>query len=263
MNSRMISTTAILFVALFSTPASSQVKPNTRPVPAAAPVPPTPIVDDLTAARNATDTFLKGVKIADLPEGKEMLLGVQWITGEADFGQNFYERPKYTVATTVFEKLFDTDTPGVQGYKRLLDMNAVSKAGTPLIVRYIVIAYKDQHTNQWKVLGTDTDDGVDIDRQVAFFGQNLHDRTLSEQGSYLTYGEWLLRAGRIKEAREALTTALSSSTTSTEMVFGKPIDNGTYSDLHRLQINALLSVIDSITGVHKGVLSQPSSIAPC
>jgi hypothetical protein len=47
------------------------------------------------------------------------------------------------------------------------------------------------------------------------------------------------------------------------MVFGKPIDNGTYSDLHRLQINALLSVIDSITGVHKGVLSQPSSIAPC
>jgi hypothetical protein len=154
--SSTILATAILSVTWLSAPSysqvSSQAKPHARPAPASAPVPPPPVVDDLTAARDATDTFLKGVKIDDLPEGKEMLSRVQWITGEADNGQNFYVRPKYTTATTIFEKLFDTDTPGVQGYKRLLDMNAVSEAGTPLLVRYIMIAYKDQHTNQWKVL---------------------------------------------------------------------------------------------------------------
>jgi hypothetical protein len=204
-------------------------------------------VDDLTAARDATDTFLKGVKIADLPEGKEMLSGVQWITGQADNGENFYVRPKYTTASTIFEKLFDTDTPGVQGYKRLLDMNAVSEAGTPLLVRYIMIAYKDQHTNQWKVLGTGTDDSVDVDRQAAGFSQHLHDAITSEQQSYLTYGKWLLMAGHIKESRQALTTALSASTTSTVMFLGKPLDDGKYSGLHRLQTQALLSVIDSIS----------------
>lgn len=88
---------------------------------------------------------------------------------------------------------------------------------------------------------------MDIDHQVAVFGQNLHDRTLSEQQSYLTYGEWLLMAGRIKESRQALTTAQSASTTSAGMIFGKPYDDGKYSGLHGLQIKALLSVIDSIS----------------
>jgi hypothetical protein len=46
------------------------------------------------------------------------------------------------------------------------------------------------------------------------------------------------------------------------MVFGKPIDDGTYADLHRVQIKTLLGVINSITGVHADALSQPSSIAP-
>jgi hypothetical protein len=204
-------------------------------------------VDDLTAARDASDAFLKGVKIADLPEGKEVLSGAQWITGEADYGQNFYERPKYTTATTIYEKLFDTDMPGVQGYKRLLDMNAASEAGTPLLVRYIMIAYKDQHTSQWKVLGTGTDDSVDIDHNVAFSGQNLDDRTRSEQQCYLTYGWWLLMAGRIKESRQALITAKSARTTSMGVLFDRPFDDGRYSGLHSVQITALLSVIDRIS----------------
>ena len=145
------------------------------------------------------------MKLADLPEGKEMLSGVQWITGEADNGKNFYERPKFTEVTTLFEKLFDTDIPNVRGYKRLLEMKAVSEAGTPLLVRYIMIAFKDQRTKQWKVLDTGTDDSVDIESQVAFFGRRLQDTQFtSEQKNYLNYGHWLLLAGRVREARQAL-----------------------------------------------------------
>ena len=50
----------------------------------------------------AVDKFLAGLKLADLPEGKEMMGKTQWITGLADYGQNFYARPVYTSAETLF-----------------------------------------------------------------------------------------------------------------------------------------------------------------
>jgi hypothetical protein len=242
---------ALVGMTFLSALTVAQMKPQNRPTPN----PSTPIVDDLIAAREATEIFLKGVKLADLPEGKEMLAGVQWITGEADNGKNFYVRPRFTEATTLFEKLFDTDVPSVQGYKRLLEMKAVSEAGTPLLVRYIMIAFKDQHTKQWKVLGTGTDDSVDIDRQVAFFGRRLQDTQFtSEQQNYLSYGHWLLLAGRISEARQALITALGASPYSNDRVLGRRMD--TYSSLHRLQIQSLLTVIENVTGDHIAVSTR-------
>src|SRR5260370_25372440 len=36
-------------------------------------------------------------------------------------------------------------------------MKAVSEAGTPLLTRYSMVAFKDRRTNKWKVLDTGTD----------------------------------------------------------------------------------------------------------
>src|ERR1035438_7193125 len=164
---------------------------------------PTPQKDELTSAREATDKFLSGVKLAELPEGRQLLSETQWITGEADHGKNFYFRPRFTEVTSLFEKLFDTDVPGVQGYERLLDMKAVSEAGTPLLTRYFMIAFKDRRTNKWKVLGTY--ESLDVDREVASAGQRLHETAMiSEQQNYLSYVKWLLLSGRTKETRDAL-----------------------------------------------------------
>ena len=207
---------------------------------------PTPQKDELTSAREATEKFLNGVKLAELPEGKQLLSETQWITGEADNGKNFYFRPRFTEVTSLFEKLFDTDVPGVQGYKRLLDMKAVSEAGTPLLTRYFMVAFKDRRTNKWKVLDTGTDEDADVDRQVAHAGQRLHETGLiSEQDNYLIYGHWLLLAGRTKEARDALTTALSASPNITDPYYPR---TDKYAALHRVQIQALLGVIDAIVG---------------
>ena len=197
--------------------------------------------DELRSARDATDEFLKALKMADLPEGRQSLIETEWITGEADYGENFYVRPRFTEATTVFETLFDTDVPGVQGYKRLLDMKAVSEAGTPILTRYFMIAYKDRRTSKWKVLETDNK-AEDIDGNIAYFAQTLHQTMLrSEQHNYLTYGHWLLLAGRTKEAREALTTALTASPAVDPTLGMQTVE------LDKIQINALLAVIDRIT----------------
>jgi hypothetical protein len=238
MGIRVLMISVILSSALLpaqTTKVRSQPKPQ-----------PTPQEDDLTSARAATEKFLDGVKLAELPEGRQLLSETQWITGEADYGENFYFRPRFTEVTSLFEKLFDTDVPGVQGYKRLLDMKVVSKAGTPLLTRYFMIAFKDRRTNNWKVLETGTDESADVDRQVAHAGQRLHDTVLtSEQNNYEVYGKWLLLAGRTKEARDALTTALSASPNITDPYYPR---TDKYAALDRVQIQALLSVIDAIVG---------------
>jgi hypothetical protein len=158
-------------------------------------------------ASAALDKFLKGIKLADLREGKTMMAETQWITGDADFAENFYSRPVYTDAETLFEGIFDTDIPGVIGYKRLMEMKAVSKAKTPLQIRYLAIAYKDKSTGEWKVLSTRTGESgdIDIDKNVAYFGSHLSDtKIISEQDMYNGYGQWLLLAGRISDAAVAL-----------------------------------------------------------
>jgi hypothetical protein len=241
----------VSFMSLSTSLSNAQTKPHRTPVPAPPPpATPAPVVDDLSAARNATDDFLKGMKIADLPEGKEMLRDAQWLTGEADMG---YERPTFTEATAIFEKLFDTDIPGVQGYKRLLELKAVSEADTPLIVRYLMIAYKDKRTKQWKVFFTGTGERIAVDDMVTWSGTDI---TGSELTNYAFHGYWLLVAGRIKEARETLTASLSAKTTNT--FNGKTTEDDPHTvHLNLLNSRTLLGVIDSITGDNAVAIDHP------
>ncbi len=233
--------TVIAFVVLLGIFVQAQTKVGAQPKPQFPPQ-----KDDLTSARESTDSFLNGLKLSELPEGRQLLLETQWITGAADYGENFYHRPRFTEVTSIFEKLFDTDVPGVQGYKRLLDMKAVSEARTPLLTRYFMVAFKDRRTNKWKVLDTGTEEDADVDRQVTYFGQRLHKTDFTpEQDNYLSYGRWLLLAGRTKEAREALKTALSANPRATDPAW--PYSEVTGA-LHRLQIFTLLGIIDAITG---------------
>jgi hypothetical protein len=193
-----------------------------------------------------------------------MLLEAQWVTGDADFGQNFYERPVFSEATNLFDGLFYTDTPGIQGYKRLIEMKAVSETGTQLTVRYLLIAYRDRQTKIWKVLSAFTGDRVNVESQVSQFGQNLKDtRMNSGQFNYLNYGQWLLLAGKIKEARQALNAALSAGTTSTMLILGKTFgDDGRNSEYFRLKTQTLLSVIASVTGENPEAIKHPDLKTP-
>src|SRR5437870_12460487 len=86
-------------------------------------------------------------------------------------------------------------------------MKAVSKAKTPLQIRYLVIAYKDKSSGEWKILST-IDDDVDVDKNVAYFSSHLSDtKYSSEQDRYLIYAHWLLKAGRIRDAATELAKA--------------------------------------------------------
>ena len=103
----------VLFMGLSPSLSIAQTKPRRRPVPATPPLAtPTPVVDDLSTARSATNTFLKGIKIADLPEGREMMREVQWITGELEL---VYMRTRPSLKTRPF--LRSSSTPIYQACK--------------------------------------------------------------------------------------------------------------------------------------------------
>lgn len=201
----------------------------------------------LSEAAKAADDFLQGVKLIELPEGKKLLLQTQWIVGDADYGENFYSRPEFTAATTLYEGLFNTDISGVQGFKRLVQMQAVSKAGTPLMLKYIMIAYKDLASKKWKILLTGTG-GLDVDHEADAAARDINNtRITSLQDNYARYGQWALCAGRIQEAKRALLQAMSASPYPTDPDMAR-LTRTEQVERRKLQITAQLEVISSITG---------------
>lgn len=151
---------------------------------------------DSSASRTA-DKYLNAIKIIELPEGKKMLSETEWEKPA------FNEYPVFTEVSTLFEGMFSTDVAGIQGYKRLIQMKAVSKAGTPLLKRYLLICYKEKKSERWKVIGFNTST-EDIEYWIKDSANELGDTRFGpDQHNYRRYGYELLRAGRINQAKEA------------------------------------------------------------
>jgi hypothetical protein len=194
----------------------------------------------------AVDKFIGGMKLADLPEGRAAMIKAQWVTGDADYGESVYYRPVYTEGKTLFEGLFDTDVATVRGYKRLMEMDAVSEAKTTLKIRFVAIAYADKASGEWKVLTTGDNGSVDVESNLTYFRKHLTDtRFESEQGNYYSYGFWLLQAGQLKAAKEALLRAKDANPLSTS---NPNRSIGSSVQLKGAQISALLDVINRVIG---------------
>jgi len=199
-------------------------------------------------AHDSVMRFLQGVRLGALPEGKQILTETQWISGRADRGSNYYSRPEYTEVASLYAAFFDTDIRSVQGYKEFFDMTAVTKAGTSRHLKFLVISLKDTLSGKWKILATFDDadgdqSGFDFDRNIEYFGKHLSDTEYkSARGNYATYGERLLFAGRIREAKAAFETARTVSPISAfDAGLNRPGDQ-----VRDIQIDALLAVIASI-----------------
>jgi hypothetical protein len=177
----------------------------------------TPQLSPTEAAHDAVQKFMHSLKIADLPEGRESLESVQWITGTADRGSNFYSRPKYTSSESLYAKLFDTDRTGVQGYKEFFSLQGLNQAGSTKTFKYLVVAFKNQLNGEWKILGAfddaeGDDSSFDFAANAKFFRGQLQGNGFgSLRDNYLTYAKWSFLAGNLEDAATALATAKSLS----------------------------------------------------
>jgi hypothetical protein len=185
---------------------------------------------DQSQAHDSVMDFLRGLRIAELPEGKQLLLDAEWLPGTGD-------RPDYTEATSLFRGLFDTDVAPVKAYKELFDIKAVTKAGTIRNLKYLVISFRDSDSGKWKIfspISTDSDESAtDVEYSLAFFRAHLADDH-SVRSNYYNYATWLVRSGRIKEAKSALETAKA------------PPQTSTYEPAFLPRIDALLTMIAKV-----------------
>lgn len=168
----------------------------------------------LEDAQKTTTDFLRALKILDLPEGKELL-------SELVF-ESTKSFPVVSSSNTIFEKLFDTDIDRIKGYKALLEIQSLSKANTPLTLRYLLISYLDKKEDKWKVFSFR--ESIDIEKEVMYSKQSLTDKNDSRKMQYrlrnLAY--WQIMNGEINGAKESYLNAYKEATENEDTEFEIP-----------------------------------------
>lgn len=153
---------------------------------------------DADAAKTA-DTYLAGVRIAEILEGRQAIRDAAW---------RVIKLPVLLDYTTLYEGMFETDIPGVKGYKRLLQVKVQSKAGMPLTKKYILISYKDRSLGKWKVYEFRELEATSIEHEVEAAKRDLgNTKYVKDQFNYRRYSYWLVLVGKLQEAKNALQVA--------------------------------------------------------
>ncbi|WP_271765930.1 hypothetical protein [Aquimarina algiphila] len=165
-------------------------------------------------AKKTTAEFLKALKILDLPEGKELVSGLVF-----ESNNSF---PVISSSEILFEKLFDTDIDGIKGYKGLLEIKSISKANTPLILRYILISYLDKKDSKWKVFAFR--ETIDIENEILSCKQSLNSDNDSRPMQYrlrnLAY--WEILNGELSSATKNFRNAYSEAESNNDTNFKIP-----------------------------------------
>ncbi|OAD91471.1 hypothetical protein A7A78_02960 [Aequorivita soesokkakensis] len=176
----------------------------------------------LEDAQKTTTDLLQALKILDLPEGKEMLVDLVF-----ESSKSF---PIVSSSNLLFEKLFDTDIEEIKGYKALLEIQSLSKANTPLTLRYLLISYLDKKENKWKVFSFR--ENIDTEREVLYSKKGLTDDNDSRKMQYrlrnLAY--WQIMNGELLDAKDNYLKAFKEATAAED----KDFDISTYLTLDKI-----------------------------
>jgi hypothetical protein len=179
----------------------------------------TPVLADQQAnAAKAADAFLQGVRIMDVPEGKKTIAANSW--GGTFPVLAIRSLPVFSEATTLYEGMFPSDSEGVEGYKRLIEMKVSSPREIDVILekrvppegqlrvrRYLLIAYKDKSSGTWRIF--DLGESVDLEKEIAFARQELTTTTLPEpKYKQRRLGHFLILDGKLMAARAAFQASL-------------------------------------------------------
>ena len=187
-------------------PSATNVAP-TKPVP----------TDPLSDARTVTDAYLQAVRIIEVPEGKAAVAANSWGGRFTAFAPR--DLPSIKVASTLFDGLFDTDIPGVKGYRRLLQASIISagqtddekirgEAGTPAGAvkegKYVAVAYMDAASKKWMVfaLVPATDVAGEISKTREYI--ESHKLPSAEKAFYRIIAFYQILDGKFGDARMAI-----------------------------------------------------------
>lgn len=182
-----------------------------------------PAPEPRAQARVATDEFLRGIQIIELAEGQAAVAAYSW--GGEFSALKIRELPQIRSIADLYENTFETDRPDVLGYRRLMQIEIVSKgqtrrdellgkAGVPegatFTEKYTIVAFKDLRSDRWRVLTFDPSFDEEENLQLAR-GWAERDSPRKDPRYERTSLAWLLlRAGKFAEAKLEAEAALAT-----------------------------------------------------
>ena len=184
------------------------------------------------AASRTADSYLRAVNTIEKPESKRVIAKTQWILTPFSYDS-------FTNLSTISEEMMPTGIKEVQGYRRLMHKTIVIRAGVPLIMKYVLVLFKDRASQQWKILALRAG-GTDLEFEASSACKNL-DTYKAQQDGYVGCGYSLLLAGKIEQARTSFRTALSLERADVAV---SPSKRREFEDF----VNEYLDVIAGITG---------------
>jgi hypothetical protein len=221
----------VFFLCVAAGAASSQTKAPSKST--AGQSTPSVAKDGKESATQVADKFLGGVKIIELPEGKKLVSETMWpIRMKVNRSS-----PVFNQYVTVYEGTFDTDVSGIQGYKRLVDIEGRSEAGTTLTTRFMLILYQNRTDQRWRVITFAK--SQDPDEAVDYFRKTANQEKENKGWNQYILGLSLIDAGKLSEARETFNKALSlAETEDATKILNVPKD----------EVRDYLVALQSITG---------------
>lgn len=150
-------------------------------------------------AKEASEIFLNGVKIIDLPEGKEIVSKMLFKDSKSFPVISSYE--------TLYESYFDTDLDSLKGYKKVISAKASNKYGNQIEKRFILIMYEDLQDSVWKVF--EFRESIDAEKEVSTLQKSITNHKPDElffqelKIKYRGLSYWLLMVGKVNEAKIA------------------------------------------------------------
>lgn len=221
----------VLFFFVVAASASSQTKPPSKST--AGQNTPTVAKDGKESATQIADKFLSGVKIIELPEGKKLASETMWpIRMKVNRSS-----PVFNQYVTVYEGTFDTDVSGIQGYKRLVDIEGRSESGTTLTTRFMLILYQNRTDQRWRVITFAK--SQDPDKAVDYFRKTANEEKENKGWNQYILGLSQIDAGKLSDARETFNKALSlAETEDATNILSVPKD----------EVRDYLAALQSITG---------------
>jgi hypothetical protein len=209
--------------------------------------------DDLADAKAATDAYFQGRQIVEVTEGKNLMAANSW---GAEF-PNFAERDMlvFKDSKVLFDGLFDTDVPGVKGFKRLMQVTLVSQgrtemdrllgrpgtpAGATTDEKWMAIVFQDRTTKKWKVLSSRKAADTRFEAE-AITKRITMDSSVPMSIRYRQAAFWLLLDGKVAEASKAID----------ESKKHPPSDKPEIAANWAASLPQYESIIDRITGVKR------------
>lgn len=186
------------------------------------------------SAKEAADRFLDALISPESAEGKKTLAEIRW--------RQTVKFPECQGIATLSEEMFPTDTPGIQGYKRLTKVAVPREGGRPYVKKYTLIAYRDTRDKAWKVF--DFTDVLDLDREAAAACEEAAlagSDAITPQGCRVRCSYWLLMTGKVLGAEKALKEA--------NELYAKSPDPDDEARYYKAQADASLEMISRMMGI--------------